>query len=200
MNKRNPGTLAWKPYEAPAAIMALVSADVGWRPSDKSTQEKNEAVELTFVKAEYGILDLLNRQVLSTFDSIPIFIATLLPICSLPNLGPGNLDHSTLAQMIGALQTMCLDPSDFHGYDLFSEVDSRMKRLRRTSPALGPLALALCNSHKPVGKRRIHSLGFESCQGPFCMEKAGINIMALTCMTKTNNIKAGERLGEIYDE
>ena len=101
--------------------------------------------------------------------------------------------------MIGALQTMCLNPFDFHGYNLVGEVENRLQRLRRTSDALGPLTLALCNSHQPIGKRRISALGFRTCEESFCMEKAGINIMALTCMTKINKKRIGEGRGALYD-
>ena len=118
---------------------------------------------------------------------------------SLPNLRPGNLDHSSLAQMIGGLQTMCLNPSNFHGYNLLGEVEERLRRLRKTSDALGPLTLALCNSHKPVGRRRIVSLGFRACEGSFCLEKAGINIMALTCMSKINKLRESRKQNPLYD-
>ena len=62
LSKRDPISLTWKPLETPAALMALVSADVGWRPNLKgSTKLKDTTIQLTFVRAKYAILDTLTR-------------------------------------------------------------------------------------------------------------------------------------------
>lgn len=98
--------------------------------------------------------------------------------------GLSNLDHSLLAQYIGALGVICDDPADFFRRDLLSEAKRRLDDgVPRSSPANAGLSLALCNNRVPLTERILFKMVISPDQCSFlCVERASLNILALSCM------------------
>ncbi len=117
----------------------------------------------------------------------------------LPPRSNGSLsaafDDSTFAQVLSALQVTCGSPRSFRGggvADLLSEGLRRLRAASRRSPALAGLALPLCNGGVRLGRRQIGRLRFPRRRGDgargacrsLCVEKASLNVLALTCVFK----------------
>ncbi len=102
------------------------------------------------------------------------------------------MDDSTLAQSLSALQATCHWSGMVAGVDLLKEAERRMDEASQRSPALAGLALPLCNHGIKIPRKQVRRLRFPRsrrrrgggiCRS-LCLEKASLNVLALTCIFK----------------
>eukprot|EP00095_Tigriopus_kingsejongensis_P000648 maker-scaffold552_size138156-snap-gene-0.25 protein:Tk00648 transcript:maker-scaffold552_size138156-snap-gene-0.25-mRNA-1 annotation:"PREDICTED: uncharacterized protein CG3556-like" len=186
LSQRDSINLSWKAKEAPSAFLGISSADPTWRlrgTSMKSSEQRTEVV--------------------SAVQSVQLAFLKLVS----GGGGLENIDHSLLAQFVGAFQLACLDIEDIYGHNLVEEMIKRLHRQLPISVSLGPLVLGLCNHgstvplrsinflkhfiHEKAEKRRDYQL--------YELERASLNLMALKCLKDDSRYQSSEEKASIEE-
>jgi len=96
------------------------------------------------------------------------------------------LDYTSLIEYMGVVRAYCLDSKDYYGYDLFHEVQ---RRLKTENDALdGGLILALCNTKLPIDNETLNKLINGTIKEPsssrLYVPEISLKLLATLCVEK----------------
>merc|ERR1719322_663054 len=100
-----------------------------------------------------------------------------------------HLDYTSLIQYMGITRAFCLDPKDYFGYDLYSEVERRLND-NEDEKLNGGLYLALCNTKYPVSneiiEKQLWGIVQEPPTSPFYIAEVSLKLLASICMEQAS--------------
>jgi len=67
-----------------------------------------------------------------------------------------HLDYTSLLQYMGVIRAFCLEHKNYHGYNLYEEVERRLSN--ENEPFEGGLILSLCNTKHSINRRAVAKL------------------------------------------
>lgn len=108
------------------------------------------------------------------------------------------LDNTSLIQYMGITRAYCLDPKRYYGFDLYHEVERRLKT--RNDALDGGLILALCNTNYPVENEIVdnflNSSTLEPVSSRLYVPEISLKLLATLCMEK----KLGKEVIDMSNE
>lgn len=97
-----------------------------------------------------------------------------------------HMDYTSLIQYMGVVRAYCLDHKNYYGFDLYNEVERRLKN--KYDPLDGGLILALCNTKYPVENeilaKFLNGTVKELPSSPFYVAEISLKLLATICMDK----------------
>ncbi|GIX80606.1 uncharacterized protein CEXT_549121 [Caerostris extrusa] len=107
--------------------------------------------------------------------------------------GMKTLPTTELALYINAMTVACLNPKDFHGRNLVSELRSRVNRGNYTNPFE---ILVLCTAGGTVTQKDVDrtSKAHDSQHRPFWVDNQAMAAMALACLSSRPDVNVDERI------
>ncbi|GIY60884.1 uncharacterized protein CDAR_288501 [Caerostris darwini] len=107
--------------------------------------------------------------------------------------GNKTLPTTELALYINAMTVACLNPKDFYGRNLVSELRSRVNRANYTNPFE---ILVLCTAGGTVTQQDVDrtSKAHDSQHRPFWIDNQAMAAMALACLSSRPDVRVDERI------
>ncbi|XP_054708129.1 uncharacterized protein CG3556-like [Uloborus diversus] len=103
-----------------------------------------------------------------------------------------TLSSEDLALYINALLVTCIDPRDFHGHDLVSDLRKRVEGEKYTNPIE---IIALCNAGDTMTAKDVEriSTAYNSQHRPFWIDIQALSALAMVCLSRLPTLTVDQR-------
>ncbi|XP_054707056.1 uncharacterized protein CG3556-like [Uloborus diversus] len=103
-----------------------------------------------------------------------------------------TLSSEDLALYINALLVTCIDPKDFHGHDLVSDLRKRVEEKKHANPIE---IIALCNAGDTMTTKDVEriSMAYNSQHRPFWIDIQALSALAMVCLSRQPTLTVDQR-------